>query len=144
MGQMHVMASESCCPLKFSVWADKKDPVYGQGIGSIILLCPLIEENGKSRKKLPETKVHKLHNFSCQHLLQFPLSVQILKEEQMATWSDQCWLYMTETTEQVFSPESLQMFRSTFCTPAGMTTFYHWSHYPVSTDTGIYNFYHSY
>lgn len=104
---MHVTASESRCPLKLSVWADKKDPVYGQGIGSIILLCPLIEENGKTRKKLPETKVHILQNFSCQHLLPFPLSAQILKEKQMATWSDQCWFYITETTDQVFSPELL-------------------------------------
>lgn len=102
-------------------------PVYGQGICSIILLCPLMEENSKTRKKLPETKVHILQNFTCQHLLEFPLSVQILKEEQMTTWSDQCWFYTTETTDQVFSPELLQMFRNTFCTPAGMTTFYHWS-----------------
>lgn len=54
---MHVMANESRCPPKFGVWADKKDPVYGQGICSIILLCPLLGENGKTRKKPPETKV---------------------------------------------------------------------------------------
>lgn len=50
------MANESCCPLKLSVWADKKDLVYGQRLCSIILLCPLPEENGKTRKKLPQNK----------------------------------------------------------------------------------------
>lgn len=63
MGQMHVIASESCCPLKFSVWADKKDPFSGQGIYSIILPCLLLEENGKTRKTLPEIKGNILQNF---------------------------------------------------------------------------------
>lgn len=35
------------------------------------------------------------------------------------------WEY--SVSSKVFSPEILQMFRSIFCPPAGLTTFYHWS-----------------
>lgn len=54
------MANESRCPLKLSIWADKKDPVYGKGICSIILLCPLLQDNNKTRPKTAETKVNAL------------------------------------------------------------------------------------
>lgn len=78
------MANESCCPLKFSIQADKKDPVYGKRICSIILLCPLLQGNNKTRQKKIDKGQYTI-KFQLSALLQFPLPLKILKEEQTTT-----------------------------------------------------------
>lgn len=137
------MANESCCPLKFSVWADKKDPVYGQGTCSIILLCPLLDKNGKTRSSQKQRSTHRKIS-AVSIYFHFP---SLCKSCRRIRWQRGL------TGAGFTSHKPLTRFLvQRYCKSLGAYSVPQqgWlalsigHSYPVSTDTGVYNFYQSY
>lgn len=142
-GQMHLMANESCSPLKFSVWADKKDPVYGQGICSIILLHPLLEKNDKTRNSQKQRSTR--YKISAVTIyFHFP---SLCKSCRRIRWQ-RGLIGAGFTSHKPLTRFLVQRYYK--CLEAYSVPQQGWltssigHSYPVSTDTGIYNFYQSY
>lgn len=72
-------------PLKFSIWTEKKDQSMEKENAGSVFFAPYCMIITNSRQKIGGTRANILPNFICQHLLQFPLSLETLKEEQMTT-----------------------------------------------------------
>lgn len=137
------MANESCCPLKLSVWADKKDPVYGQGTCSTILLCPLLDKNGKTRDSQKQRSTYRKIS-AVSIYFHFP---SLCKPCRRIRWQ-RGLIGAGFTSHKPLTRFLVQRYCKSlgaYSVPQqGWLALSIGHSYPVSTDTGLYNFYQSY